>query len=322
MSPSGVDEIDTVDQNGVLVPVENVPSRLAVGKIGRLKTRSPKRGGGRLNALVYGHPGAGKSLLCGMAAMVPEMCPVLYIDIDRGSRVLEHFDDETFEQLTIVPDPDSDDQITWDDMQDIYDYLFKGRHPFKTVIVDSVTEAQAVNMGHLAGYDEQIELNAAMPRFDEWNETTAQMRRFFRQYRNLPINSFFIAQTTEVPDPKSAAKKGEDPKMLLRPDLSKKLRNTAPAHFDVVLYMYSLRRGRQNIRFVQTDGDDFVVAKCRFPGVPVTIENPTMEYLYDVMIRHPQPSTVDFTAGGAVGTQTTAGQSDRPRMSRMTRSAR
>jgi hypothetical protein len=298
-----------------LAVVETVPPRLSVGNIGRLKTRTPRRGGGRMNALIYGWPGAGKSLLSGMAAMVPEMCPVLYVDIDKGSRVLEHLGDEAIDRITVVPDPDSDVTITWDDMQTIYDYLFKGRHPFETVIVDSVTEAQAVNMGHLAGYDEQVELNAPVPKFDEWNETTAQMRRFFRGFRDLPINSIFIAQTTEVADPKSAAKKGEDPKMLLRPSLSKKLRNDAPAHFDAVLYMYSMRRGRQNVRFVQTDGDDFVVAKCRFPGVPVTIENPTMELLYDMMVRNPRPSTVNFTGGGGVGTAVTTGeQSQRPMM--------
>jgi len=276
--------------------VETVPPRLAVGNIGKLKTRSSGNTG-RINALIYGEPGAGKSLLAAMASMVPEMSPVLYVDLDNGTTVLEHLPQEARDQITTIPDEDV--QLTWDDMQEVYDYLFKGRHPFKTVIVDSVTEAQAINMGHLAGYDEQVEINAPMPKFDEWNETTAQMRRFFRAFRDLKMNSFFIATTSETPDPKSAAKKGEDPKMLIRPSLSKKLRGDAPAFFDVVLYMYALRRGRQNIRFVQTDKDDFVIAKCRFPGVPVVIENPTMELLYDMMIRHPSASTVNFKGGGA-----------------------
>lgn len=317
MTPSGVDEIDTApDTDGVLVPVEMVPSRLAVGKIGRLQTRSIDKTK-YFNALIFGESGAGKSLLAGMAAMVPEMCPVLFVALEKGDSVLQHLPEEVHDNITIIPEEDG--TIKWDDMQDVYDYLFKGRHPFKTVVVDSATEAQAINMGHLAGYDDQVDFNADLPKFDEWNETTAQMRRFFRGFKNLPMHTIFTATTYETADPKSASKKGEDPKMLIRVNVSKKLRSDAPAFFNMVFYMYSLRRGRENVRYLQTDKDDFVTAKCRIPGVPVTIQNPTMELLYDMTIRNPGKSTVNFVGGGGVGSQATGAGTERPKMARTAR---
>ena len=46
---------------------------------------------GPLRLLAYGPSGCGKTHLMGTVAEVPEMCPALFIDFDRGTRTLRQF---------------------------------------------------------------------------------------------------------------------------------------------------------------------------------------------------------------------------------------
>lgn len=272
-TPSGVDD--------------DVPPRLAAGSLGRLKTRNAADKEARwLNALIYGESGTGKTLLAGQAALVDELSPVLFIDMEAGTRSLDHLPDDVLSRIDIYQ-PEQ-----WNDLQAVYDELFKGRHSYKTVVVDSITEAQALNMAKLAGYSRKVELDANLPKFEEWNETTAEMRRFFRAFRDLRINTIFTATVYEDADPSKGTK--DHPAWLIRPNVSKKLRSDSPAFFDFVAYLYVQRRGGGNVRFALMDRDDRITAKCRTPGVGIKIENPTMKYMYDVMVRNPGKSTVDF----------------------------
>src|SRR4249919_3891962 len=149
MSASGVDEIDPMaaeDFHDLPAPVvdaelvseESIPSRLTMTSIGGLRVRPPSKKLSYLNTMIYGESGVGKTLLGGMAAFVEEMAPLLVIDIEGGTHTLAHLDTD---QILVVPDPDEQRPLRWTDIQKIYDDLFKMRHPFKTVLVDSGTEA-------------------------------------------------------------------------------------------------------------------------------------------------------------------------------------
>jgi AAA domain len=308
-SGSGTEVIDAE-----LVPVEKVPTRLTTTTIGRLKTRRVDQRVPYLNAMFYGDSGAGKTLLTGMAALIPEMSPVLFLDFEGGTSVLDHLGDEALNNIEVLPGTDAD-PLKWTDLQSIYDYLWKPGHPFKTVVMDSATEAQAVNIGFLLGYEGKVEIDAALPKFDEWNETTSQMRRMFRGFRDLKMNTLFTALPYEEPHPSSTK---EHPRTIVRPSFSKKLRQEAPAFFDVVMYLYSKGRGRSNIRFVQTDRDETYTAKCRIPGVDPLIQGPTLEGLYDVLIRHPKRSTIDLSGATTkmLGSGSTGQSSEAPKMMR------
>jgi hypothetical protein len=273
-----------------LVTEEMIPPRLTIGSIGGLTTRQPSKRLSYLNAMIYGESGVGKTLLGGMAAFVPEMAPLLVIDIEGGTHTLSHLDTD---QILVVPDPDEQRPLRWTDIQKIYNDLYNGRHPFKTVMVDSGTEAQALNIGHLLGYDGKVNLAADLPKFEEWNETTTHMRRFFRAFRDLRMNFICTALTYESPDPRTA--KADNPRMVIRPNFTQKLRSEVPAFFDTVLYMYSKINGEANTRYVQTDKDNYVSAKCRFPGIKRSIKDPTIESLYDMLIRNPGAVLLDPT---------------------------
>jgi hypothetical protein len=199
--------------------------------------------------------------------------------------------------LDVIPDPDEQERtLRWGDIQKIYNDLYQGRHPYKTVTIDSLTELQklamATNLG--SGTKMQIDAIGNLPEFKDWHINTEQMRRMVRAFRDLPINTIFTALADDQIDPRTA--KSENPRIIKRPSFTKKLAQEIPAFFDLVFYLYSKQRGTQNVRYIQTDKDNSVVAKCRVFGVPMVIENPTMETLYDMLVRNPaKPGATSVT---------------------------
>lgn len=260
-------------------------ARLSLTSIGGLKIRKPQDALPYLNAMIYGDSGSGKTLLSASAAFVPELAPVLFIDVEGGTHTISHFEDTS--AIDIVPDPESERTLRWTDIQKIYDELYNGRHPYKTVVIDSLTEMQKLAMSHVLGNTGKMNFDAEgnLPQFKDWHINTEQMRRMVRAFRDLPMNTIFTALADEKADPRTA--NSENPRMIKNPSFTKKLAIEIPAFFDMVFYLYSKARGSQNIRYIQTDKDNSVVAKCRIPNIPLTIENPDMERLYDMLIRNP-----------------------------------
>ena len=96
-------------------------------------------------------------------------------------------------------------------------------------------------------------MDAKLPKFEEWNETTAQMRRMFRAFRDLRMNTIFTAHTYTEPHPSSTP---QNPRVWVKPDfIGTKLRAEAPAFFNIVLYMFAKRVGRENVRGIMADRD-------------------------------------------------------------------
>lgn len=286
-------EAEIVDPDSPIDNEEVAPPTLSIGSIGGLKTRRPSDKLPWLNLMVYGDSGAGKTLLAGTAAYVKELSPVLFIDVEGGTHTLSHFEDTT--DIDIVPDPESERTLRWTDIQKIYNDLHAGRHPYKTVVIDSLTEMQKLAMNTNLGSGNKMTIDAIgnLPEFKDWHINTEQMRRLVRAFRDLPMNTVFTALADESADPRTA--QTDNPRMIKAPSFTKKLKQEIPAFFDMVFYLYSKARGQQNLRYIQTDKDNSVVAKCRVHGIPMTIENPDMEMLYEMLVRNP-PKLGDIKA--------------------------
>lgn len=261
------------------------PSRLSLTSIGGLKIRKPQDKLPWLNMMVYGDSGAGKTLLAGTAAFVKELAPILFIDVEGGSVTLSHFADNA--DIDIVPDPEEERTLRWDDIQKIYNDLYTGRHPYKTVVIDSLTEMQKLAMNTVLNGPGKMTIDAEgnLPEFKDWHINTEQMRRLVRAFRDLPMNTIFTALANDLVDPRTA--KSENPRIIKAPAFTNKLAKEMPGFFDLVFYLYSKQRGTQNVRYIQTDKDNTVVAKCRVHGIPVVINEPDMELLYDMLVRNP-----------------------------------
>jgi hypothetical protein len=271
----------------------DIPERLTPSTLGGLAVRKPQENLPHLNLMVYGDSGVGKTLLAGTAAFVPELSPVLFVDVEGGTLTLNQFD-STVDIDVIRVDK-------WVNLQKVYDDLYNGKHPYKTVVIDSLTEMQKLAMNDLLGAGSKIDPASSMPEYKDWNINTEQMRRLVRAFRDLPINTFFSCLAMDQQDPR------RESVFIKKPALTKKLANEIPAFFDIVFYMYvkEMREG-PNKRLMQTDKSDRVVAKCRVQGVPTILEDPTMELLYDLLIRNPgklgELPTSNGNGQGAAGT--------------------
>lgn len=97
-----------------------------------------------IKALVYGPPGVGKTLLCGTAATVEVMRPVLMIDVEGGDRTVDHLPIDQIERPR-----------TFEDFNKAFWTIVLGKKRFATVIVDSLTELQMLCADHVLGIREQ-----------------------------------------------------------------------------------------------------------------------------------------------------------------------
>lgn len=264
-------------QSNPAQPVQ--PTRLSQSSIGGLKIRKPAEAMTYLNMMVYGDSGVGKTLLAGTAAFVPELSPVIFLDVEGGTLTLSHFDSTADMDVVRISE--------WARMQNIYDELREGKHPYKTTIIDSATEMQKLAMNTVLGAGTEILDVGRTPEFKDWNINTEQMRRLIRAFRDLPMNTIVTALAMDSPNTRNPALE------IRKPSFSKKLANEIPGFFDLVWYMYTKEIANgPNARLLCTDKTDRVVAKCRVSGVPQILQNPTMEKIYDMIIRNPQP--LDF----------------------------
>lgn len=221
-----------------------------------------------VNALIYGPPGVGKTVLAGSADAIPEMRPVLLIDVEGGTLSLRN----------TYPDVDVVRVQTWDDMQAVYDALYKGDADYKTVVLDSLTEIQKFSMYNIMTglLRKEPDRDPDVPGMREWGKNIEQMRRLVRAFRDLPMHTIFTALVAYEKDQKSGV-------VQARPSMSGKLSGEVAGFTDLVLYMYTKLVDGQIRRLLLTQGTDRQIAKDRSGLLPQLIEEPTMSGLWDAM---------------------------------------
>lgn len=251
------------------MPKEEVltPKTLGGLKVLPVQQRSPY-----LNILVYGESGTGKTRFAGSADAVPNLRPVLFIDIEGGTETLRN-SYPNVEQVRVS---------TWKEMQQVYDVLFKGKTEYQTVVLDSLTEIQKFNM-----YDIMTNLVRTRPDLDpdvpgmrEWGKNLEQIRKFVRAFRDLPMHTIFTALERSDKDQKT----GMTSKM---PSLSGKLASEVAGFLDIVLYYYVKQIGQgedsEIQRLMLSKKTQNIIAKDRTDRLPLVIENPTMQAIFDII---------------------------------------
>ena len=95
--------------------------------------------------LIHGAQGSGKTTL---AATIAECGPTLFVDM-TGEKGIRSFKGAPHAKNITVARPTSVTQL-----DDLYWELAKGDHPFKAVVLDSLTGVQKMTMRFLQGHDE------------------------------------------------------------------------------------------------------------------------------------------------------------------------
>ncbi len=219
-----------------------------------------------INMLVYGNPGVGKTVLAGSADAVPELRPVLILDVEGG----------TFSIRERYPDVDVVRVQTWPDMQKVYDALYKMEHEYQTVVLDSLTEIQKFSMYRIMAsvLKEHPDRDPEVPSIREWGKNIEQIRRLVRAFRDLPMNVVFTALAATDKDNKTGL-------VTTRPSLSGKLAMEVGGFVDILLYMYIKRVDDDNQRLLLSAGTEGQIAKDRSDNLPPVIVNPDMQTVYD-----------------------------------------
>src|SRR6266702_2439205 len=120
-----------------------------------------------LSVLTYGRAGTGKTVF---ACTFPK--PLLLIDIrEKGWDSVSH-----------VPGVDLAPLTTWDELEEIYWEVEKGKK-YASVVLDQVSQLQDVAMDHVR---EQNNMDASDPISRKmWGETSGMMKPWINSYRDL-----------------------------------------------------------------------------------------------------------------------------------------
>jgi len=235
--------------------------------------------------LVYGVPGVGKTRIAGSSFEVESFRPVLFIDLEGGTESIRELYPkiEVVRVKTIYDKGGRVKKSAWTQLRDLYEELKKGGHDYQTVVIDNVTEAYQISL-----QDVMQKLTAENPDRDpdvpsqrEWGKATAQMRRFIRQMRDLPMHVIMTAHELAKEDDNGTVRH-------ITPSLPGKLAMEASGFFDEVFYLYTKsEKGEDNkpitTRKIQTQPVGKYIAKDRSGKLPLVVSDPTIKSLYDQM---------------------------------------
>lgn len=227
-----------------------------------------------LSVLVYGHSKAGKSHLSTTAPY-----PRLLLDVESASRFLLHLNKIEWDPLT-EPPPVADG--SWDTCvvnvhkfevaKKAYEWLLSGKHQFRSVIVDSISELQVKAQEHVNGRSQM--------QIQHWGQLLAEIGFLARDLRDLTTNRINPLEAVVI----TATLISEEG--IQKPYLQGKIASQLPYFFDVCGYLYidqevdSEGQPSEVRRLFVGNNPNFETGN-RVPGLDPILTNPNIENLIE-----------------------------------------
>lgn len=227
-----------------------------------------------ITALIYGEIGIGKTTLL---STFPK--PIVLDCREKGTSSIRH----TGAKVVRIR--------SWDELVEYYWYLKLANHPYKTVGIDSATQAADLAMTKVLEMDEY----AGLPVTKHWGQMTQLVKPQFLDFRDLSdkMNIVFNCQLRRQDEEDMNNKMPFSLIPALSPSVSKSIGGAV----DVVGYLHIKERkvkvpGSKKTktvteRLLRVKPHPDILAKIRVPrGVeaPTIIKDPTYQKLYEIMI--------------------------------------
>ena len=253
--------------------VEKVPY---VSVPGGLPGEDPREKFRYLNMMIHSPGGHGKTTFCATACDDPRTSPVLFLGFEGGIAIRVAEKDPSTYTLKEIRSIAEFNQI--------YEYLKKGDHPYKSVVLDSVTEIQKLGLFEFvygtAGVEKAFKgdlLNIKQAEIQHWGKSMNQMSMLIRFFRDLPIHSFFTALTQVQKDEQTG-------RISHTVALPGKQADEIPGIPDIVGYLGvapTQQDPTKRVMVLQPDGR--LVCKDRTDALGAIIEQPTVTKVLDLV---------------------------------------
>jgi hypothetical protein len=233
-----------------------------------------------MSMIIFGAPKTGKSTLLTTAP-----APRLLIDVEKSSRFIEGIKPVYWNPKNPLPEYDPSDDVfgtswdtvvvrltQWEQWEQVWAQVESGKHPFKSMLLDSISELQTVLIEGIAGENQLTQ--------QQWGTVLRKLTGMLRDMRDLtehPVNPVEVVAATALEKSYTG---------VLKPLLQGASVDVVPYLMDALFYL--TRDGDSGDRRLLTQATDFIAAGNRAEhSLPRVITNPTIPGMLDVVFGKP-----------------------------------
>lgn len=257
----------SVSAKAEAVPEAKVPQVETKGVASRIKELTIEENP-KINVLVYGFPGAGKTRLSGTMAAFSNP---LILSAESGLLSLRKLQKEMGVKFKYLDIKDFNEMI------EAYNFLLLGKHDYDAVVIDSITEIQQACMDKIL---EEEKRDKAL--IQDWGTLATRMISLIRKFRDLPMHCMVTCLAEQDKDETTGM-------VCIRPLVQGQLKEKIDAYFDEVLYLASKEvKGEDGkpkvVRWLETQNTTRIRAKDRSGELPHQAR-PDMKYVYETIVK-------------------------------------